>query len=187
MANRLHHPGPVWVSLGLLLVGLLGAYLLGPAASSRTATIPAPQPRPAPSVKGERVEVARQLLTLAGLGSESGVFYVAPDKWRDDLREGVVYMQAPQPEQPAAPGTPVALWTFRKAEKDQRVVKTPDVRGKTRREAGQALGAAGLVPTKPPEGEPATGDETAVAGDQYPHPDQPVFAKTAVFVRYRPK
>lgn len=137
----------------------------------------------APDVGGEKMATAAQQIRLAGLKCETGVFYIAADKWKDDIPAGSVQLQAPRAKAIVLPDDAVAVWEFKKAAADQKVVDVPDLTGLTAAEVEKKLTEVGLVPTR------STGTDapapTGKAVDQYPKAKQPVLAPTAVFVRYR--
>lgn len=137
----------------------------------------------APDVGGEKLATAAQQIKLAGLKCETGVFFIAADKWKDDIPAGAVQLQAPRAKAVVLPDDAVAVWEFKKAAADQKVVDVPDLTGLTAAEAEKKLAEVGLVPTKStdPDAPAATGK----AVDQYPKAKQPVLTQTAVFVRYR--
>lgn len=137
----------------------------------------------APDVGGEKLAVAAQQIKLAGLKCETGVFFIAADKWKDDIPAGAVQLQAPRAKAVVLPDDAVAVWEFKKAAADQKVVDVPDLTGLTAAEAEKKLAEVGLVPTKSTAADaPAP---TGKAVDQYPKAKQPVLTQTAVFVRYR--
>ena len=79
------------------------------------------------------------------------------------------------------PDDAVAVWEFKKATAEQKVIETPDLTGLKPADAAKKLADAGLVPTTP-------ADDTAPVGkvaDQYPKAKQQVYTGTAVFLRYR--
>jgi hypothetical protein len=137
-----------------------------------------------PSLKGQRLSLALQMLRVSDLQGASGVFYIAPQNWRDDIEPGMVYMQTPQPGTPVPEGTVVAYWTFERAGKDQAVLSMPNLQGAPAEEAKMKLGKLGLPLTKGTIGPPA-GDKAGVVDDQYPRAGQAIYKETAVFLRLR--
>lgn len=137
----------------------------------------------APDVGGEKLATAAQQIKLAGLKCETGVFFIAPDKWKDAIPAGAVQLQAPRAKAVVLPDDAVAVWEFKKAAADQKVIDTPDLAGLTPAEAEKKLAEAGLVGTKPAD--PDAPAPTGKVVDQYPRAKQPVYTRTAVFLRYR--
>ena len=141
-----------------------------------------------PVLKGERLAVAKQTARLAELKLHCGVFYIAPEHWRDDLRQNVAYLQTPRGDTFIPRQSAVACWTFQRAEPNQATVKMPDLRNLTRREAADVIRKLGLELVKPADTDsnqadtkPAKEDEAKII-DHYPKPGQIVYEKTSVFL-----
>lgn len=137
-----------------------------------------------PSVKGQTVAVADQLLHLTRLHAAHGTLFIAPKNWRDDILPGRVYMQSPQPGMLVPSGDTVACWTFAKATEDQPLIDMPDLRGLSPAEAQRKLTDAGLVPMPPAaQGTDDAGAEgSAKVADHYPRAGQRVYQGTSVYL-----
>ncbi|HEY1066862.1 MAG TPA: hypothetical protein VGE52_12155 [Pirellulales bacterium] len=150
----------------------------------------------APDYGGKSLSEARQAAKLADLSLASGVYYIAPQNWRDEIRPGRVGMQTPQPRTPLTPGSVVAVWTFAVASSSQAEVKTPDLDGLSAKAALEKLQAVGLTAMRPGESSPpAASSPAAVESDsaagaavesewivveQYPRAGQAVYEGTGV-------
>ena len=142
--------------------------------------------RKTPSLIGKQLVAADQTLRLHDLACETGVFYLHAQNWREEIEAGAVYLQSPQPETPIKPGHTVAVWVFKKATGEQRIIKTPSLKGKTAKEAAKMLAEANLTAMRLPRDEDALPEpeKTWVVYDQYPRPGQPVYEKTSVHLRF---
>jgi beta-lactam-binding protein with PASTA domain len=138
-----------------------------------------------PDLRGLPAEIAQQTLRLLGMKHQVGDFYLTAKSWRDDLKPGTVQIQTPQPGIPLAEGGTVACWTFKKAAAGQQVVKTPDLRKLSRKDAAARLRAAGLSPMRD-DGGPGGKSDGAIVEDHYPRPGQPVLRGTSVYLKLRP-
>lgn len=140
-----------------------------------------------PSVVGKRPEIARQILRMAELDSVCGVFYIAPQNWRPDIKPNVIYMQSPQAKAVLGEGKTVACWSFVRASEHQDVVEMPDLRGKTVDEAATTIVEVGLrlIANRSIRPRNTAGDADAhvMVIDQYPRPRQSVLKGTSVFLR----
>jgi beta-lactam-binding protein with PASTA domain len=134
-----------------------------------------------PHVQGRRIAVATQLLRLAKLQFAEGVFYIAPQHWRDDLKLGVIYMQIPVPKTPIIDGGPVACWHFARPQSDQRIILMPDLTGLTPADVRLHLAKHKLSAMKTATPDVADGIKVT---DQYPRPKQKVYEKTSVYLRF---
>jgi beta-lactam-binding protein with PASTA domain len=137
-----------------------------------------------PDVRGQRPEIARQLLRLRELEAVEGQFFVATKNWRYDLTEGYVYLQTPRPLTRSAPGATVALWTFHRAPSSRPVTAVPEVIGRAGEQAGEDLKAAALPAMivevdEMPEGHNA---KPGTVVDQYPRAGQKVYEGTSVLI-----
>jgi beta-lactam-binding protein with PASTA domain len=146
--------------------------------------------RNVPDLTGVAIKAAHQILRLNDLSGAAGTFYIAPGNWREEIRPDSVGLQAPRGGARLAAGGPVGLWRFARAEVGQRVVETPDLRGRGRDRAIAELDQAGLRLLGPAEtpGDPADAGATGalVVVDQYPHPGQPIYERTSVMIRLDP-
>jgi len=133
--------------------------------------------RAVPKLVGERTEIASQLAVLADLKTQSGIYYIAPQNWRNDIKPAVVYLQTPQPGTQVPAGSTVGVWTFVRAAEDGRILDVPDLRGKPVEEATRALTDLELKPFGLPE---STMGLQVV--DQYPTPGAKVYAGTSVLL-----
>jgi beta-lactam-binding protein with PASTA domain len=127
-----------------------------------------------------------QMLRLAELRAVHGVFYIAPHNWRDDMNSQTIFMQTPQPNIPLPQGSVVACWAAEQAPAGQAVVKMPDLRGRTRQDAVEALRPMKL-PVMEDTGDrrqeaPGKAAEVCVV-DQYPRPGQSIYVGTSVFLQ----
>lgn len=140
-----------------------------------------------PSVVGKRPEIARQILRMADFDSAFGVFYIAPQNWRDDIRPNVIYMQSPQPKTATAEDSTVAGWVFARAKENQDIVQMPDLRASAAADALAALHESGLKQVRIQTGD-ASGRQRsepnghATVSGQYPQPGQSVYIGTSVFL-----
>lgn len=134
----------------------------------------------APSMVGERVSVAKQLMKLAGRAPLVGERVIAADDWRDDVQLGVVQLQSPPAGTPITSKSVLAAWTFRKAAAGETLVSVPDLRSKSAAEAQQELAALKLK-TLMPAVDPATQPAAKVV-DQYPRPGEKVIAGSSVLL-----
>lgn len=159
------------------------ACLLATAVPSREA-FSADQYRVIPNISGQSPAMARQLLRLSELELADGVFYIAPQHWRKDIRAGVLYLQTPPARTPLRREGVVAGWTFARAEAGRETVKAPDLTGANVAEAKNKLEDCRLVLMKTAATRSAKG---RVVADQYPRPGQPVFEGTHVFVNWKAK
>ncbi len=134
-----------------------------------------------PSVAGLRSEIAVQVLKLAGYNPVVGVFYIAPHNWRDDIRPGVIYLQAPSAGTGCEGGATVGLWTFRKGKAEQAAVSVPDVLGLESELAVEKLTQAGLVSMSDSR-LPAAPSQVEIRNVkwQYPSANQKVLPGTTV-------
>jgi len=130
-----------------------------------------------PKLTGERVEIAKQLATIAGLEAEAGVYLIAPHNWRNDIRPGVVYMQSPQPGTEVLPDSMVALWSFSQASAHTRLVELPDLRSRMVANAKRELQELELKTFGLSEERNA---ETVF--EQYPLAGTSVYVGTSVFL-----
>lgn len=153
-----------------------------PAARSRAASEPPAPARFVPALAGKRVQLAEQLLRLADFRPATGVFYISPQNWRDDVRVETVYLQSPPPRAPAPVGARVALWTFEQAPADCPTVTMPDLRGKSLAQATAVLKELGL-PLLEFADEQRAAEEMVV--DQYPRVEQVVYRGTHVYLSGR--
>jgi beta-lactam-binding protein with PASTA domain len=138
-----------------------------------------------PNVVGQRPEVARQMLRLAGFEFAQGVYYIAPQNWRDDIRSGVVGMQSPQALLRAPDKVVVVCWCLRSAEEGRKVVPVPDVRGQSAQAAEEKLREVGLGVVTSPSGGSKSPDAKALVTAHYPPADSRVYEGTHVVIRTR--
>jgi beta-lactam-binding protein with PASTA domain len=131
---------------------------------------------PAPKFVGQSLDSAKQLARLANAELLVGVYFIADENWRDDLRPDVVYLQTPQPGTSIA-GSRAAVWLFRKAKPDRPKQVMPDVVGKTYEDALRELEAAQL-----PLLEKNEVANDAIVRHQYPRAGRTVFQGTSVLL-----
>jgi beta-lactam-binding protein with PASTA domain len=136
--------------------------------------------RTVPRIKGSHPVEAVQRARLAELALAPGVFYIAPQNWRDDILPRTIYIQTPQPGALARVGGTVAGWTFSKASTKQSIVTMPDLRDSVWRDALQRLAELKL-PLLDKEN-PADPESDTTVRDQYPEPGQPVYEGTSVYL-----
>lgn len=136
-----------------------------------------------PKLLGERTGVASQLAVLADLKYCEGVYLIAPQNWREDIKPAVIYMQSPQPGTAVLPGSTVAAWKFIRAEKDAKIIEVPDVRGQEFADALKALKALGLKSMSPHK---ADDEMKQTIIDQYPEPGTQVYVGTSMFLTHQP-
>jgi beta-lactam-binding protein with PASTA domain len=152
---------------------------------------PAQPPEPGPAVRrvprlvGLLAADARQRIRLAEFRESEGVFYIAPQNWRDEIDPAAVSMQTPRPGTAVPPGTSVGVWRFVRAAPGQKTLKTPALRGKRWSEARTLIAGAGLRPAEGPAIRDLRDDD--LVADQYPRPDQPVYERTSVLVSRIPE
>lgn len=140
-----------------------------------------------PDVVGQPVDVADQMVRLAGLEPVNGVLFVAPRNWREEIRPRVVSVQVPPPGARVPAGEQVAAWTLVEADGERQVVEMPDLHGMAPEEAVTTLGRAGLVVMPAVldawrDRAPRRGERGPVIVDSYPRPGQSVYAGTSVFL-----
>lgn len=131
---------------------------------------------------------APQWARLAGLPFVAGVYYVAPDRWREDIRPDRFYLQSLPAGRVVPAGTPLAAWKLVKAESSRRRLTMPSLHGLTRREASARLKPLGLPLLEPASGRPdqllrtedRTEGQTVIA--QYPPAGRELFEGTAVLL-----
>jgi hypothetical protein len=131
---------------------------------------------------------APQWARLAGLPFVVGVYYVAPDRWRDDIRPDRFHLQSLPAGRIVPAGTPLAAWKLVKAESSRRRLTMPSLHGLTRREASSRLKSLGLPLLEPASGRPdhllrtedPTDGQAVIA--QYPPAGRELFEGTAVFL-----
>lgn len=141
--------------------------------------------RPVPNLKGKRVTVAKQLLRLREFQAAIGVFYIAPNNWRDDIKPDIVCMQTPQPNSLVPEDITVASWVFVRALDDQELIRTPNIRGLDIDIARKKLADVGLSSV---DAIPMSGRSSGlIVKDQYPRAGQPVYEGTSVFLDYELK
>jgi hypothetical protein len=156
-----------------------------PASRSGSSSLRNPRElRRVPELTGRSMSIARQLLRLADLEVTEGVYFIADQSWRDDIRPGVVYLQSPPASTPIWAGQTVACWTFVKAEPSRRVVQVPNLREKTATAAAEELNAAELLVLPDVLVETNAVGRTDLVRDQYPKPGQVVMVGTSVLLRY---
>lgn len=136
-----------------------------------------------PKLTGHRVAIASQMARISDLKPVTGVFYIAPESWRNDIHLGTAYMQTPQPETKIPKGATVAIWTFRKASSKQKIVKMPLLKAKNLKEVKKRLSALGLKVMNE-SGFNRVEDSTTKVIDHYPTPGQQVFVGTGVYLRF---
>lgn len=134
-----------------------------------------------PSFVGKDVRIAAQMAEIAGLELQVGVFYIAHDKWHDDLAEDVIYIQSLRPEATVSQSARIAAWSFRRATPTQPTHKMPDLRNDTIKSAKEQLKAINfrMITLR-------SAGELDIVLDQYPKPGQVVFEKTSVFLAIDP-
>ena len=144
--------------------------------------------RKAPALQGQPLKQAKQLLRVMEFGHATGVFYLSSKNWRTDLKPDAVGMQSPQPQAEIPHGSVVALWTFAKAGDAQKMLAMPDCRGKTLAEAEAVLKEANLgLMIFEDDRRPSAKKETLIVTDQFPPPEQMVYEKTSVLLRWSAK
>lgn len=163
--------------VGIVRAGLRGAVLL----CWLTLSVRGADTTAVPRLAGERVGVARQLAALAELKPVVGVYQIAAQNWRDDLRPGVVYLQSAQPGEPLPRNSRIALWTFVRAAEGARIVTMPDLHGQTAAAAARRLKELGL-PTMIGDGDPAPDDSTVA--DQFPVAGDSLIVGTSVYLTW---
>jgi beta-lactam-binding protein with PASTA domain len=126
--------------------------------------------------------MSSQLLTLAGLEGSTGVFYIAPQNWRSDIRADVVYLQSPQPGTRIPRGTFVATWKFARAEEGTPIIDVPDLRGLAVAEASKRAEAAGLRAMHKPLPSTSAG---AVVVDHFPAAGANAIAGSSIFFTWK--
>lgn len=132
-----------------------------------------------PSLDGEPMQRASQLVELRGLHLAEGVYFISPDNWRADIEPQAVYLQFPREGVAIAEGAEVAAWRFERAGGQQRILQTPHFVGKTWKAALRAVGPSELQ---------LMNAETAaemndVITDQYPRAGTKVYAGTSIFFK----
>lgn len=130
-----------------------------------------------PRLIGQRLNAAEQIARLKEFQLITGIFYIAPRHWRDDIQPEVTYLQSPQPSLTFPHSREVATWKFVKADKDQKITKAPDLTSLKASEVAQLLANHNLIWMKPSASVPG-----ATAIDQYPMPGQPIYEGTGVYV-----
>ena len=136
--------------------------------------------RVVPNIQGKYPALARQLLRIADLQFSQGVFYIAPQNWRDDIRPGVIYLQVPPPKAPLAPSGTVAGWMFAKAGDDQEIIEMPDLKGMNGAAVRDKLKELNLSLMQ----RSSVPGDSKVVGDQYPRPGQQIYQQTSVQLRW---
>jgi PASTA domain len=131
-----------------------------------------------PELRGASVFESTQKAALLGLNFAKGTFYISSVNWRNTFQPNTVYLQSPQPSRQLPPGAIIAVWTFAKADSDQRIVKVPDVRSQPVGAAMTQLQTAQLTLAEYAS-KPAA---TAVVVDQYPAAGQSVYEGTSVYL-----
>lgn len=140
-----------------------------------------------PNLTGRTSVEVRQLLRLADLQGVSGVFYLSPSTWREEIDPEMVSLQAPRPGVAVARGGLVAYWRFAKAAEDQKQVKIPDLRGLDFKNASNRIDELELARSVAPgKGLSAAEVVDQVVIDQYPRPGQSVFVGTSVALQFAP-
>jgi PASTA domain len=137
----------------------------------------------APELRGQRINLARQLARLANLEFLSGKFYIAPDHWNDDLKLERVYLQTPQASSPISIGAPVVCWSFEKAAPGTPVVNVPQLTNESLVAAQNKLKDVGLTLINQLGDRPIDSDSSLRVLEQYPRAGQSVFAGTSIFLR----
>lgn len=138
-----------------------------------------------PDLRGKRTNLARQLARLSEVKFASGVFYIAPENWRDELRPERVYLQTPQASTLIPTGAPVVCWTFDKAAPNTPIVNVPNLDGQTLAAAQQAVNDCGLTLINEHSDSASTAPASLRVLEQYPRAGQPVFAGTSVYLRLK--
>lgn len=121
---------------------------------------------------------ARQFARLAKLPCATGTYYIAPEKWRDEIAVGSVGLQSPPAGVAVPEGTTLALWTFAKAAETQKLVAMPNLVGVDLAAARARLAKDKLPLLTVAEGEAPA--DTAKVVAQYPPPGRSVYEGTAV-------
>lgn len=136
-----------------------------------------------PTLKGERVSVARQIARIADFELATGVFYISPENWRDDLQGDVIYLQSPAPETRVADQSVMACWVFRQAKADQKIVPMPDLTKSTVKEALSKIQELELELVKRSDSkQPNAEHDAALVVEQYPRAGQKVYVGTSVYL-----
>ncbi len=135
-----------------------------------------------PDVVGQRPEVARQMLRLAGFEAACGVFYVSPSQWRDEIRPGLVAMQSPKPGMPLREDGLVTCWSLARAGREQKVVSMPDLCGQTVRTATDRLRDIGLFLPVPGRGAVDGDPNEVVIRAQYPSANAAIYSGTYIAI-----
>lgn len=130
-----------------------------------------------PRLIGQPLNAAKQIARLKEFQLITGIFYIAPRHWRDDIQPEVTYLQSPQPSLTFPHSREVATWKFVKADKDQKITKAPDLTSLNASEITELLTNHNLNWMKP-----STSVSEAVAIDQYPKPGQPIYEGTGIYV-----
>lgn len=136
-----------------------------------------------PNCQGQPIVVAKQLARLAGLTTVTGVYYLAPKDWRETLKPDVVYFQSLPPKSATPTGSPLGLWTFKKAKKDRLFVTMPNLKGKTIQTVKKLLVENRLELMIPDKTEESVQQFKIV--DQYPPAGRSIYTGTSVFVRLK--
>ncbi len=170
-----------------MLVGLNSLFSDEPESTESKSEAASGDVRGLPSVTGQRAETAVQVMKLAGYEPAVGVFYITPQNWRDDIRPGVVYLQAPKAGVPYLSGASVGLWTFRKGKADQTAVSVPSVVGLEYDAAEKCLQEAGLKSMLEFRQSEVvrSGLARALVKEQYPSPEQMVLAGNSIYLLLR--
>ena len=133
----------------------------------------------APPLHGKSAMRARQLATLQGLQPAEGVIFISPENWRVDISPDTIYLQSPRQGAPIRSGDEIAMWRFERAAKEQPLLKTPDLVGKTWTEASEAIKQSGLRLMN--AAADRSRDETIT--DQYPRAGATAYTGTSVFLK----
>lgn len=169
VASLAHSAEPIWSDL----TGVFrddGGLLLALRSSSDTERVEGVL---VPNLYRTSVADSRQLARLADLNFAAGTYYIAPDKWRDEVAVGTVGLQTPPAGVHVRPGATLAAWTFLKAGASQPTVKMPDLIG-----VELAVARKRLVDLKLPplDASPAEGKVVA----QYPPAGRTIYEGTSV-------
>jgi len=132
-----------------------------------------------PSLDGEPMQRARQLVELRSLDLAEGVYYISAENWRADIKPQTIYLQSPRSGTVIAQGAEVAAWRFERASGEQLILQTPDFVGETWEATLRAIGSSELHLMNAA----TTADMNDVITDQYPKPGTKVYSGTSIFFK----
>lgn len=118
---------------------------------------------------------ARQWARVARLPYAAGKYYIAPEKWRDEIGVETVGLQTPPAGVAVAPGVTVAVWGFVRAGEGQKIVTMPDLVGLDPLAARERLATLQLPLL-------ATEADGGRVASQYPPAGRAVYEGTSVYL-----